>query len=51
MENSIEVAQNIKNRAGICLSNSTSGYLSGDNTNSKRYMHLYVHCSKDMETT
>ena len=58
MENSMEVPQKIKNRTTIQSSNSTSGYLSEENknTNSKRYMHPYAHCStnynnQDMETT
>ena len=47
----------IKNRTTIWPSNSTSGYLSGENenTNSKGLMNPYVHCSiiynsQDMET-
>ena len=44
---SIEVPQKIKNRTTMQTSNCTSGYLSGEiqNTNSKRYMHPYVHYS------
>ena len=56
MENSIEVTKNIKSRLIIWSSNSASGYFSQENknTNSKRSMHFYVHCSiicnsKDME--
>ena len=47
LENSMEVPQNIKNRATRKSSNSTTGYLSKQNedTNLKRQMHLYVHCS------
>ena len=47
MENSTEVPQDIKNRATIWSSNSTSGYLSkgNENINSKRYMHRHVHSS------
>ena len=58
MENSTEVPQDIKNRATIWSSNSTSGYLSKEtkNTNSKRYMSSHVHFSiiyesQDMEIT
>ena len=35
----------IKNRTIIGSSDSTSGYLSEENTNSKRYLHLHVPCS------
>ena len=56
MENSIEVTKNIKSRMIIWSSNSASGYFSQENknTNSKIYMHFYVHCSiicnsQDME--
>nr|KAF6427968.1 hypothetical protein HJG63_008428 [Rousettus aegyptiacus] len=47
MENSVEFPQKIKNGTTIGSSNPTSGYLSGEtqNTDSRRYMHLYVHCS------
>uniref|UniRef100_A0A9L0RLP6 DUF1725 domain-containing protein n=1 Tax=Equus caballus TaxID=9796 RepID=A0A9L0RLP6_HORSE len=47
MEKSTEISQKIKNRNTIRSSYSTSGYLSKEhkNTNSKRYMHPYVHCS------
>ena len=45
-----------QNRSTIQPSNSAPGYLSKENedTNLKRYMHLYVHCStvynsQDME--
>ena len=48
----------LKNRTTIGSSNSTSAYLPkvNKNTNSKRYMHYYVHCSiiynnQDMEAT
>ena len=54
----MEVLQKIKNKITVWSSNSTSGYLSkeNENTNPKRYMQLYVHCSviynsQDMETT
>ena len=56
--NSREVPQKIKNRITIWSSNSTPGYFfkENKNTNSKRYMHTYVHCSiiynnQDMEIT
>ena len=47
MEKSMEVPQNIKNRTIISSSSSTSGYFSEENrnTNLKRYMCPYVHCS------
>ena len=58
VENSVEVPQKIKNRTTICSSYSTPGYLSkeNENTNLKREMHPYVHCtiiynSQDMEAT
>ena len=58
MEIFIEIPQKIKNRTTAWPSNSTSGYLSEgkQNTNLKRYMHPYVHCSivynnQDMEAT
>ena len=58
MESSMEDPQKFNNRTNIQSSNSTSDYLSEENeiTNSKRYMHPYVHCStiynsQDMETT
>ena len=44
----MEGPQKVKNRTTIQSSNSTSGYLYGENknTNLKRYMHPpYVHCS------
>ena len=46
-ENSIEVTKNIKSRMIVWSSNSASGYFSQENknTNSKIYMHFYVHCS------
>ena len=46
-ENSIEVPQKSKNRTTTWSSNSIPGYLSKENkkTNSKRYIHPYVHCS------
>ena len=58
VENSIRILQKIKNRATLKSSNSTSGYLPEENksTNSKRYMHPYLHCSiiynsQDIEKT
>ena len=41
MENSMESFQKVKNRTTIQSSNSSPGYLSGENinTNLKRYMH------------
>ena len=58
MENSMEMPQKIKNRAGIQSSNCTFGYRSKENknTNLKRYMHPYVYGgitsnSQDMKAT
>ena len=58
MENSMQVSQKIEGRTTIRFSNSTSGYFpkENENTNSKRYMHPYVHCSiiyhnQDVEAT
>ena len=58
IENSMEAPQKIKNKTTIQFSDFTPGYLSkeNENTNSKRYMHPYVHCSiiynsQDMEAT
>ena len=58
MENNMEMPQKIKNRIAMWSSNSTSGYLfeENENTNSKRYLQLYVHYSiiynsQDKETT
>ena len=64
VENSTEIPQKIKNRTTLQPSSSTSEYLppKHKNTNSKRYMCPYVHCSiiyntiynynnQDMETT
>ena len=45
MENSTEVSLKIRNRATIRSSNPTPGHISGENHNSKRCMHLSVHCS------
>ena len=46
VENSMEDAPKPKNRTTLGSSNSAPGYLSTEieNTNSKRYMHLYVSC-------
>ena len=56
MENSTEVPQKTKHRTTMRFRNPTPGHISGQNYNSKRYMHLYVHSStihnsQDMETT
>ena len=56
MENNMEVIQKTKYRTTISSSNPTPGHISGQNFHSKRYLHLYVHCSiihnsQDMETT
>ena len=60
MENSMKLSQETKNinRTTILYSNSMSGYIlkGKKNTNSKRYMHPYVHGSttynsQDMEAT
>ena len=45
-----------KNRVAIWSSNPTPGHISGQNYNSKRYIHPYVHSStshdsQDMEIT
>ena len=54
----MEITQKIKNKTTIRSSYSTAGYLSEEyeHTNSKRYMHPYVHDiiiynSQDTETT
>ena len=58
MEDSMKIPQKIKNGTALWTSNSTSGDLSEEtqNTNSKEYMHPYVHRSiiynsQDMEAT
>ena len=58
MENSMEVTEKSKSKTTIQSSNSTFGYLSEENknTNLRRYIHRYVHCSiiynsQDMEAT
>ena len=47
MENDTEDPQKLKTRTTTQSSNFISGYLPEENknTNSKRYMHLCVHCS------
>ena len=47
LENSIEFPQKIKNGTALWPNNSTSGNISKEtqNTNSKEYVHPYVHCS------
>ena len=55
-ENSMEAAQKTKYRTTIGSSNPTPKHLSGENRNSKIYMHPNVQCntiynSQDMETT
>ena len=52
----MEVPQKTKNRITIQSSNPTPEHISRQNSNSKRYMHPYVHSSivhnsQDMETT
>ena len=56
LENSMEPSQKTKNGTTIWHSNPTPGHISGENYNSKRYMHPNVHCrtiynSQDMEAT
>ena len=43
----MKIPQKIKNGNTTWFSNSTTGYLfeENKNTNSKRYMHPFVHCS------
>ena len=45
MENSMEIPQKVKNRTTLQSSNHTTGYLLKQykNTDSKRYMHLYIY--------
>ena len=47
MENRMEFSQKIKNRNTLWSSNSATEYLPEEyeNSNLKRYMHPYVHCS------
>ena len=56
VESSMELSQNIKNGTALWPSDPTPGNLSKEtqNTNSKEYMHPYVHCnviynSQDLE--
>ena len=54
MENSMEVPQKTKHRTTICSSSMTPGHMSGQNYNSKIYMHpcVYssaIHNSQDMK--
>mgnify|MGYP007071327303 CR=1 FL=1 len=56
VEKSMEVPQKTKNTTTVWSSNRTPGHISGQNYNSKRYMHPYDHCStihnsQDMEAT
>ena len=56
MENSMEVPQKTKNRVAIWASNPIPGYISGQNYNSKKYMHSHlrsctIHNSQNMEAT
>ena len=55
-KNSMEIPQKTKYGTNIWSSDPTPGHLSGQNSNSKRYMHPCVYCStiqnsQDMETT
>ena len=45
MENSKQVSLKPKNRATICSYNPTTGHISRENENLKRYMHPSVHSS------
>ena len=54
MENGMEVLQKTKNSIAICPSDPTPRHISGENSNSKRYMLSIVHSStiyssQDME--
>ena len=58
VENSMEFPQKIKNGTALWPIDSTAGNISEEtwNTNSKEYMHPYVHCSiiynsQDVEAT
>ena len=59
VESSMELPQKIKDGTAFWPSDSTSGNISEEtqnNTNSKEYIHPYVHCSiiynsQDMEAT
>ena len=55
-KNRMKLPQKTKSRIIIGSSNPTPGYISGENHNSKRYIHPYLHCStihnsQDMGTT
>ena len=55
MENSLKIPQKTTKIVAMGSSNSTPGYIYGQNYNSKRYMQLYVqrstiHNIQDMET-
>ena len=41
----MEVPKKTKNRVAVWFSNPTPGHISGENSNSKRYIHPYVHSS------
>ena len=43
----MDIPEKIKNKNTIQFSNSTSGYFSEEyeNTNLKKHMHSYIHCS------
>ena len=45
IEKNMEIPLKTKNRTAIQFSSPTSGHISGENNNLKRYMHTYVHCS------
>ena len=56
VENSIKFAVKTKYRVAIWFSNLSAEHISGENYNSKRYMHPNVHCrtiynSQDIEAT
>ena len=56
VENSIKVAMETKYRVAIWFSSLSPGHISGENHDSKRYMHPNVHCrniysSQDIEAT
>ena len=46
VENSMQLPQQIKNKLPLSPSDSTSGnvFEETEDTDSKEYMHLYVHC-------
>jgi len=41
----MEIPLKTKNRTAIEFNSPTSGHISGENNNLKRYMHTHVHCS------